>query len=221
MKLFIDSANLPDIEAALDRGIVSGVTTNPSLLAREERGDYLEHLQELLAIVLRRGRSRLPVSVEVFTADPEEMLRQAETITNTLAYPWLHIKIPIGWEELRVIAELRRRGTLVNCTCCMSLNQALLAAAAGANIVSLFYGRIKDTGQDAAAVVRAASQVLAGSDAELLVGSIRHLVDVNEAFLAGADIVTVPPQFLPLMARHPKTDEAVQQFLADFAKWRT
>lgn len=217
MKLFIDSANLPDIEAALDRGIVSGVTTNPSLLAREERGDYLEHLQKLVALV--RGH-HLPVSVEVFTADPEEMLRQAEAISATLAYTWLHIKIPIGWEELRVIAELRRRGTLVNCTCVMSLNQAVLAAAAGANIVSLFYGRIKDTGQDAAAVVRATSEVLRGHPTELLVGSIRHLVDVNEALLAGADIVTIPPQFFPLMVRHPKTDEAVSQFLADFAQWR-
>jgi len=218
MKLFIDSAHLPDIEAALDRGIVSGVTTNPSLLAREERGDYMEHLQKLVATVRRHGP--LPISVEVFTADPEEMLRQAETITARLAYPWLHIKIPIGWEELRVIAELRRRGTLVNCTCVMSLNQAILAAAAGANIVSLFYGRIKDTGQDATAVVRATSEVLRGHPTELLVGSIRHLVDVNEAFLAGADIVTVPPKFLPLMARHPKTDEAVNQFLTDFEIWR-
>jgi transaldolase len=103
----------------------------------------------------------------------------------------------------------------------MSLNQAIMAARAGANFVSLFYGRIRDIGYEAASVVRATRQVFreGQAPAEITVGSIRHIYDVNEAFLAGADIVTVPPKFFRQMVSHPKTDEAVNQFVTDFQKW--
>lgn len=222
MKLFVDSANLVEIEEALERGFVSGITTNPSILSKEEKGDYHAHIGKLINLVARHG-PLLPLSVEVFTADPIEMHAQADELTKQFrAYPGLYIKIPIGWAELVIIRQLREEGVQVNCTCCMSVNQVLLAAAAGASIVSLFYGRIKDTGQDASAVVRAAAEILkvGDVDVELLVGSIRHPSDVMEAFLAGADIVTVPPPILRQMVVHPKTDEAVKQFLADFERWQ-
>jgi len=104
----------------------------------------------------------------------------------------------------------------------MSLNQAIMAAAAGADFVSLFYGRIRDVGYDASSVVQRTHQIFreGGVAAEIIVGSIRHIHDINDAFLAGADIVTVPPKFFPQMVSHPKTDEAVNQFIADFRNWQ-
>jgi transaldolase len=147
MKIFVDSANLDEIAAALDRGFPAGVTTNPSILAKEPR--------------------------------------------------------------------------TVNCTCCMSYNQAVMAASAGANYVSLFYGRIRDTGYDARSVVEAVAKTFHARNvpAEVIVGSIRHIVDVNEALQAGADIVTVPPQLFKQLVSHPQTDAAVSQFLNDFQRW--
>jgi transaldolase len=220
MKLFVDSANLGEIEEALARGFPAGVTTNPSILAREERTDLVEHIHRIIALLRRYGRE-LPLSVEVYAEDPGEMLDQALKFVSAFRYPALSVKIPIGWDELRVIAELRRRDVRVNCTCCMTFSQAYMAALAGADYVSLFYNRIKDAGGDARAVVAETVRAFraAGVSAQVIVGSIRHPHDVSEALAAGADIVTVPPKLLPPLTRHPKTTEAVQQFLDDFRRW--
>jgi len=221
MKLFIDSANLTEIDEALQRGFPRGITTNPSILSREERGDFREHLKRIIGVIEKYGYD-IPLSVEVFSTRPEEMVAQAEDFVQHLGhYPQLNIKVPIGWDELAVIRELRRRDIKVNCTCCMSYNQAIMAALAGANYVSLFFGRIKDLGYDAAHVVRQVRQTFRERNwpVEIIVGSIRHIMDVNEALQAGADIVTVPPGFFKQMTQHPKTDEAVKQFVGDFSKW--
>ncbi len=220
MKLFIDSANLLDIEQCLKRGIVAGVTTNPSILAKEPKGDFLEHVRKIVAL-LREYRAIVPLSVEVFSTKKEEMIRQAETFLSELKYEKLNIKIPIGWDELEVIHTLRSRGIDVNCTCCMSYNQAMMAASAGANFISLFYGRIRDTGYNAFEVVQETARTLRtwNSPSEIIVGSIRHIHDINDAIKAGAHIVTVPPQFFPQMVKHPKTDETVRQFVSDFENW--
>jgi len=221
MKLFVDSANLADIEAALKRGFPSGVTTNPSILAKEERRDYRDHIRDIIHILEKWGRD-LPLSVEVFTTDPEEMIRQSEEFVSEFGfYSGLTIKVPIGWEELRVISALSDKEIPVNVTCGMSFNQAMIALNAGARYISLFWGRIKDTGYDASAVVSDVRTVMDrdGSNGEIIVGSIRHLMDVNEAMKAGAHIVTVPPPFLEKMCQHPKTDEAVNQFVTEFSEW--
>jgi transaldolase len=220
MKLFVDSANLTEIEEALARGFVAGITTNPSILAKEERTDFTEHIHKIIALIRRYGRD-VSLSVEVFVADPTEMLDQALKFKSTFNYPALSVKVPIGWDELKVIAELRKRDIAVNCTCCMSFNQAYMAALAGANYVSLFYGRIRDTGYDARSVVEQTARAFraGGIRSEIIVGSIRHIFDVNEALAAGADIVTVPPKFFPQLTQHPKTTEAVNQFLTEFRKW--
>ena len=212
MKLFVDSANLGEIEEALARGFVAGITTNPSILAKEERGDFVEHLHKIIAV---------PLSVEVLVNDPAEMLDQALKFVSTFRYPALSVKVPIGWDELKVIAELRKREVQVNCTCCMSFNQAYMAALAGANYVSLFYGRIRDVGYDAKSIVEQTAHAFraGGIPSQIIVGSIRHIYDINEAFAAGAHIVTVPPKFFPPLTQHPKTTEAVNQFLADFGRW--
>lgn len=221
MKLFVDSANLRDIEEALQRGFASGITTNPSILSKEQRRDFNAHIRDIIGL-LRQYQATIPLSVELFTTDSDEMIRQAEGFLDAFGdYEELAIKVPIGWDELRVIHHLRRIGAKVNCTCCMSYNQAMMAANAGANFVSIFWGRIRDTGADAASVVRQVRQTFAErhSASEIIVGSIRQMIDVNEAIQAGADIVTVPPKFFPLMCAHPKTDEAVAQFIRDFREW--
>jgi transaldolase len=221
MKLFVDSANLRDIGDALERGFVAGVTTNPSILSKEERRDYREHIADIVDLLTKHARP-LPLSVEVFTTDPDEMIVQAESFVDQFGdYKPLTIKIPVGWNELRVIATLAERGIAVNATCGMSLNQAMMAVNAGARYISLFWGRIRDTGYDAGIVVQQVRSVMDRGDAEaeIIVGSIRHIMDVNEAALAGAHIVTVPPAFFPKLCQHPKTDEAVTQFVEDFRSW--
>jgi transaldolase len=221
VKLFVDSANLTEIDECLKRGFVSGITTNPSILSKEKRRDFTDHIRDIIGL-LRSHDLNLSLSVELFTTDADEMLVQVDRLIREFGdYENLAVKVPIGWDELRVIRELRRRGVKVNCTCCMSFNQAIIAAEAGANFVSLFWGRIRDVGYDASGIVRQVRQTLQqrGSNTEIIVGSIRQMIDVNEAILAGADIVTVPPKFFPLMCAHPKTDEAVQQFMHDFRAW--
>jgi transaldolase len=222
MKLFVDTANLEELEQCLMRGFPSGVTTNPSILSKEQRRDFRLHINDMITL-LKKYDSDIPLSVEVFTTEPDEMIRQAEEFIGSFGhYPNLNIKVPIGWNELAVIAELHRRGIGVNCTCCMSYNQAVMAARAGANYVSLFWGRIRDIGYDAGSIVRAVHQTFRewGSASEIIVGSIRHIADINEAIQAGADILTVPPKFFPQLCAHPKTDEAVNQFVTDFRKWQ-
>jgi transaldolase len=220
MKLFVDTANLEELEQALQRGFPCGVTTNPSILAKEHKRDFRPHVNEMIGLLQKYGYD-IPLSVEVFTTDPTEMIVQAEEFLSSFGhYPNLNIKVPIGWNELTVIHELRRRDIKVNCTCCMSYNQAVMAARAGANFVSIFWGRIRDIGYDAGSVVRQVRQTLCDwkSSSEIIVGSIRHIADINEALQCGADIITVPPKFFPQMCAHPKTDEAVNQFVTDFQK---
>ena len=221
MKIFVDSANLEEIEEALKRGFPAGITTNPSILSKEKRTDFALHIKQIIEL-LERYESTIPLSVEVFSVEPKEMISQALRFFDQFGhYPGLNVKVPIGWEELTVIRELKKRGVRVNCTCCMSFNQAVMAAGAGANFVSLFYGRIRDIGYDAFSVVQRTHQVFreGAVPTQIIVGSIRHIHDVNDALLAGADIVTVPPKFFPQMVSHFKTDEAVNQFVSDFRNW--
>jgi len=221
MKIFVDSANLAEIEEALRRGFPCGITTNPSILAKEPKTDFKKHIRKIIELI-KKYNYKIPLSVEVFSTDPDEMVRQASQFVEDFGdYPELNVKIPIGWNELEVIHQLKERGVKVNCTCCMSFNQAIMAARAGADFVSIFYGRIRDVGYDAFSIVQKTHQVLKEAEmpSQIIVGSIRHIHDVNDAFSAGADIVTVPPKFFPQMVAHPKTDEAVEQFVTDFRNW--
>ncbi|MEK7286314.1 MAG: transaldolase family protein [Nitrospirota bacterium] len=221
MKIFIDSANLEEIEESLKRGFPAGITTNPSILAKEKKCDFKEHIRKIIDL-LQKYSYDIPLSVEVFSNDPKEMIKQGEEFVKQFGdYANLNVKVPIGWDEMMVIHELKQRGIKINCTCCMSFNQAIMAARAGADFVSLFYGRIKDMGYDAYPVVKKTHDVLKewNYPSEIIVGSIRHIGDINEAIHAGADIITVPYKFFKPMVAHPKTDEAVNQFLTDFSAW--
>ncbi len=218
MKIFLDTANLEEIEKGLQRGIFSGITTNPALFSKEPKSDYFSHIKKIVELC-QKYNQEIPLSVEVFQTDPQKIYEQAKEFVSKINYSNLNIKIPIGLEELEVIKKLGNEGLRVNCTCGLNESQAILACAAGVRYFSLFAGRIKDIGGDPARVIKNTHQLLQGTNTEIIVGSIRHMQDVADAFLAGADIVTVPPNILEKMAIHPKTTEAVNQFLNDFQQW--
>ncbi len=222
VKLFIDSANLADIEDALRTGAISGVTTNPSIMAKEGVTDRVSHYHAILELA---GMQDLSVSVEITESEPERMLDEALGIVRALEYSHLAIKVPICWSWLPVVRRLIAEGIKVNVTACMSYAQAIVAADAGATYVSLFWNRIRDYGshyvdgdapQD---VVRAVRDTFRENDCKtkIIVGSIRSTRDVTDAIMSGAHIVTVPPQFLAPLCEHPKTDEVIEQFMRDAA----
>jgi transaldolase len=241
MELFVDSANLQDIENALKRGF-SGITTNPSLLAKEPKNNFQVHVGKIVDLI-QRYNPMAHLSVEVFSRDPNEILNQAKIFKKNFGLANLSVKIHIGWDELEVIKKLSDKGISVNCTCNMIVSQAVMAAAAGARFVSLFWGRIRDGGESTQfiekrekllkdgvlieddfkpeIVVRKTREIFdkAYPDASIIAGSMRSVNDIISAGLAGAHIVTVPPKFFPAMVSHFKTDEVVNQFLTDFKKW--
>ena len=242
MKIFIDSANLNDIEEALKRGFAQGITTNPSLLAKEPKSSFEAHIGKIIDLI-KKYQPGIHLSVEVFSRDPKIILEQAQRFMKEFNYPQMSIKVQVGWDELETIKKLSAGGISVNCTACMNVTQAIMAARAGAKYISLFWGRIRDGGTDAAMskerdaamgksaldkndfdsfwVVRATRQIIDQDkiNSEIIAGSMRGAVDVRDAGLAGAHIVTVPPKFFPDMISHFKTDQVVSQFLSDFEKW--
>ena len=232
MKIFVDTANLNDIEDALKRGFVRGVTTNPSLFAKEPKADFGAYVQKIVKLI-QEYQSDAHLSVEVFSQDSKQILEQAKYFKKMFALKNLSIKVPIGWDELEIIKQLRAEDISVNCTCNMSVSQAVMAAAAGAKYVSLFWARIRDAGEksddfhksnrekilkekvaeeqdfDPFVVVQETRALIADDypNTEIIAGSMRSVQDVMDAGRAGAHIVTVPPKFFPGMIRHFKTDE--------------
>jgi transaldolase len=217
MQIFVDSANLGEIECWLRQGVVDGVTTNPSIMLKDGVSDIEARARQLCKLLIDR-----PVSIEVTTNDPNEMLQQARIFAKWASN--VVIKIPVITEDgkscLEVVNALTREDIAVNCTALLSFNQAILAAKAGATYVSIFAGRIADEGGDSNIVVR---NVRAWLDqwaypSRIIVGSIRAAMDVQSAALAGAHVVTVPPQFLSKMVDHRYTRETVRQFNQDAEK---
>lgn len=214
MEIFADTADLTEIRTWLDYGVIDGVTTNPSILLAS--GVYELRLG---AVEIAHLLGDKPLSVEVVTDDREEMYKQAIDMAGWA--PNIVIKIPIittqGEPNLGVIARLVHAGIKVNATACMSFNQAMLAAKAGATYVSLFAGRISDEGADSSQVIRNTSSWLKawGMTSKIIVGSIRETINVQEAAIAGAHVITVPPKFLRQMIDHKYSRFTVAQFLAD------
>jgi transaldolase len=214
MEIFADTADLKEIRSWLDFGVIDGVTTNPSIMLASGVYDLREGAQEIAKVLGDK-----PLSVEVVSDDTEEMHRQAIEMSSWA--PNIVVKIPVittqGEPCLGVISSLKRAGVKVNATACMSFNQALLAAKAGATYVSLFAGRISDEGADASEAVRRTATWLKAWEmpTKIIVGSIRETVNVQDAALAGAHVVTVPPKFLRQMIDHKYSRFTVAQFLAD------
>src|SRR5712664_2124102 len=217
MQVFVDSADQKQIEHWLQQGVVDGVTTNPSIMFKDGVTDLEDGARRLAALLGER-----PLSVEVTSNDREIMLEQARTFAT-----WARnivIKIPIvnefGESCLGVMHQLTREGIAVNATAILSFNQAILAAKAGATYVSIFAGRVADEGNDPAVVIHNVRNWLDEwkSPARIIVGSIRTVMDIQNAALAGAHVITIPPQFLPKMVDHRYTRETVRQFNEDATK---
>ncbi len=213
MKLFIDSANIEEVRQAADMGIISGVTTNPSLVAREGR-DFHQVVMEICQLV--DG----PVSAEVISLEAEAMVQEAVDIAAWS--PNVVVKIPMTVEGLKAVRNLTARGISTNVTLVFSSNQALLAARSGATYVSPFVGRLDDISSDGMSVVAETAAIfdMHDIDTQIIAASIRHPLHVTRAALAGADIATVPYAVLMQMAKHPLTDAGVARFIADWEKAR-
>lgn len=211
MKLFLDTADVEEIRKGVALGVVSGVTTNPSLVARVRR-PLPEVVKEICALVPG------PVSAEVLASDAEGMVEEARRLASLA--PNVVIKIPITEEGLRAVKVLSGEGIPTNVTLVFSPNQALLAALAGATYVSPFVGRLDDVGADGMEVVRTTVSIFRqyGFSTQVIAASIRHPMHVVAAAQAGAPIATVPFGVLMQMLRHPLTDAGIERFQADWAR---
>ena len=211
MKFFVDTANVEDIKKANDMGVICGVTTNPSLIAKEGR-DFTEVIKEITSIV--DG----PISGEVkaTTVDAEGMIKEGREIAAI--HPNMVVKIPMTVEGLKAVKVLSAEGIKTNVTLIFTANQALLAARAGATYVSPFLGRLDDISTDGLELIRQIVQMfeVAGLDTEIICASVRHPVHVTECALAGADIATVPYKVLEQMLHHPLTDAGIVKFQEDY-----
>ena len=209
MKLFIDTANVAEITEAAAWGILDGVTTNPSLVAREGRS-YHELVAEICRIVPG------PVSAEVLAMDADGMEREGRELAGIAEN--VVVKLPITQDGIRVCARFSEEGIATNLTLCFSPAQALLVAKAGATYVSPFVGRIDDVGHDGMQLVREIVQIYDAYEfpTQVLVASVRHPQHVVEGALAGADVATVPFKVLQQLFRHPLTDIGLQRFISDF-----
>ena len=209
MKLFIDTANVDYIREANDLGVICGVTTNPSLIAKEGR-DFKEVVTEITSIV--DG----PISAEVISMEAKGMVEEALELAKI--HPNIVIKIPMCAEGLKATKILHAKGVKTNVTLIFSAVQALLAARAGATYVSPFLGRLEDIGQDGMILIEDIAEIfdLHGIDTEIIAASIRHPIHVLEAAKAGAHIATVPYNILMQMINHPLTKSGIERFLKDW-----
>lgn len=211
MKFFIDTANLEEIKKASDMGMVDGVTTNPSLIARENC-KFEERIKAICEIISG------PVSAEVVSLEADGMVKEARDLARLAEN--IVIKIPMTTEGLQAANSLAKKGIKTNVTLVFSPLQALLAAKAGATFVSPFVGRLDDISQDGMELIADIVQIYDnyGFDTEIIVASVRHPVHVLEAARMGADIATIPFKVISQLAHHPLTDKGLENFLKDWEK---
>src|SRR5262245_54901691 len=213
MKLFLDTADIEEIRVAARWGVLDGVTTNPTLYAKVG-GSYEEILQEVCRITSG------PVSAEVVAADVEGMLKEGRAFAKIA--PNIVVKVPMSEEGLEAMSRFAEEGIKTNCTLIFTANQGLLAAKAGASLLSPFVGRLDDINQDGMIVIRELAEIVAihELDTEVLAASIRNPLHMTQAALAGAHIATLPFKVLQQMVHHPLTDKGIVQFRSDWDKAR-
>ena len=212
MKFFIDTANVEDIKKAVEMGIVDGVTTNPSLIAKEGR-DFVETIKEIGTIV--DG----PISAEIISLESNKMVAEAKELYEKIGNPNLVIKIPMCVEGLKAVKQLTALGMKTNVTLIFTAGQALLAAAAGATYVSPFVGRLDDIGFCGIDLISEISTIFRkqGITSQIIAASTRNPLHVIQAAGAGCDVATVPYKVFVDMTKHPLTDNGIERFLADWA----
>ncbi len=212
MKFFVDTADVGEIKELADTGLLDGVTTNPSLIAKSGR-DFKEVIAEICELVPG------PVSAEVAATEADKMIAEGKELAQIASN--VTIKVPLTWDGLKACRALSSEGTLVNVTLCFSANQALLAAKAGATFISPFIGRLDDIGLDGMHLIREIRQIYDNYQdlsTDILAASIRTVNHVKDAALIGADVATVPPATLKALVKHPLTDKGLAAFLADWKK---
>ena len=211
MKFFIDTANVDEIRKAVELGVVDGVTTNPSLIAREGR-DFIEVVKEITEIV--DG----PISAEVISLEADKMVEEALELVKKINNDNLVIKIPLCAEGLKATKRLSAMGIKTNVTLVFSTAQALMAAKAGATYVSPFVGRLDDIGDDGIALIRDIANIFAiyNIPTEIIAASIRTSAHVTAAARAGSDIATIPYKVFEDMLKHPLTTSGIEKFLSDW-----
>ena len=209
MKFFVDTANVEEIREANDLGVICGVTTNPSLIAKEGR-DFIEVVKEISTIV--DG----PISAEVISLDHKGMVEEADKLSKI--HKNIVIKLPMTLEGLKATKILSQKGIKTNVTLIFSATQALLAARAGATYVSPFVGRLDDIGQDGLSLIEEIVDIfnVNAIETEIIVASVRNPIHVAQAARMGADIATVPYKVITQMTKHPLTDKGIENFLKDW-----
>lgn len=211
MKFFVDTADVAAIAELNNLGMVDGVTTNPSLILKSGR-DILEVTKEICSIVSG------PVSAEVVALTADEMIAEGRKLAEIA--PNITVKVPLTWDGLKTCKVLSGEGKMVNVTLCFSVNQALIAAKAGATFISPFVGRLDDINLDGMDLISDIRQVYDnyGFDTQILAASIRSANHVTQCALVGADVMTAPPAVIKALASHPLTDKGLDQFMKDWAK---
>jgi len=211
MKIFLDTADIAQIEALLDTGMIDGVTTNPSLIAKSG-GDIKQTIAKICDLV--DG----PVSAEVTATDVDTMMAEADVLSAIA--PQVAVKVPLTKEGLIVCRRLSKRDIMVNVTLCFSAGQALLAAKAGASFISPFVGRLDDLGADGMNLIADICTIYDhyDFDTQILVASARNPQHVVDAALLGADVITLPPAIIDQLYKHPLTDKGLSAFLEDWKK---
>ena len=212
MKFFVDTADVAEIKEIAATGLLDGVTTNPSLIAKANR-DFKTIIAEICDVV--DG----PVSAEVAALDAEGMIREGRILAAIAKN--VAVKVPLTMDGLKACRTLTNEGTMVNVTLCFSANQALLAAKAGATFVSPFIGRLDDIGLNGMDLIAEIKQIYdnyTDLTTEILAASIRTVNHVKEAAVVGADVATIPPSILKALVHHPLTDKGLAQFVADWKK---
>ncbi len=210
MKFFIDSADVEEIGELSDSGLIDGVTTNPSLIAKSGR-NFLDVVKEICSII--EG----PVSAEVTALDAKTMIEEGKKLAGLAEN--IAVKVPLTWDGLKACKALSDEGTMVNVTLCFNANQALLAAKAGATFISPFIGRLDDMGLDGMeliAEIRTIYDNYENLDTEILAASIRSVNHVKQAAMIGADVATVPGKVIRQLVKHPLTDKGLDDFLNDW-----
>jgi transaldolase len=212
MKFFVDGADVNEIAELAESGLIDGVTTNPSLIAKSGR-NFLEVIKEICNLVSG------PVSAEVAATSAEQMI--AEGLKLHAIAKNVTVKLPLTWDGLKACKHLTDKGIMVNVTLCFSANQALLAAKAGATFISPFVGRLDDIGQDGMELIQDIHTIYSNYPnltTQILVASVRHPVHVLQAALIGADVCTIPAKVVKQLVGHPLTDKGLEAFLADWKK---
>ncbi len=212
MKFFIDTANLDEIKEANELGLIDGVTTNPSLVAKEGKVDFKKHLAKICEMV--KG----DISAEVTALNTEGMLKEGREFAKIASN--VVVKCPLTLDGLKATRIFREEGTKVNVTLCFSAAQALLAAKAGASYISPFVGRLDDVGQNGMSLIADIIQIYDNYnfDTEVLVASVRHPIHIVESALLGAHVATIPFKVIQQLVKHPLTDKGLESFLSDWKK---